>query len=191
MKTKIILTALMLTICATSGAQGTDVQDLRDKALVQSAFDGELTKVQGVVAKGASLEAAGPKKRTALIWAAANGHTSVVEFLHSKDAKINAKDSNGQTALMFAVKGSHEETVKYLLENGADIDARSIKQGFTALITAAAVGNMNVVRLLLEHGADKDIAERNGNTALDRARQYGHPDIAALLEDDSTSPSSS
>lgn len=193
MKTKTILTTLlMLTLCATAAAQGDSSQvEKRDKALVQYAFDGELTKVQSVVAKGASVDATGPKKRTALLWAAANGHTSIVEFLHSKDANINAKDSNGQTALMFAVKGSHVEAVEYLLENGADIDARSIKQGFTALITAAAVGDVRVVRLLLEHGADKSIAERNGNTALDRARQYDHPDIAALLEDGSAPASSS
>lgn len=160
--------------------------DERDKALIQAAFDGELAKAQGLVKKGASIEATGPKKRTSMIWAAANGHTPVVEFLHGAGADINAKDSNGQTVLMFAVKGSHVEMVEYLLENGADIDARSIKQGFTALITAAAIGNETMVRLLLEHGADKNIAERNGNTALDRAGQYGHPDIAALLEDEST-----
>ena len=73
-----------------------------------------------------------------------------------------------------------------MLDNGADIDARSTKQGFTALITAAAIGNESVVLLLLKHGADKNIAERGGHTALDRARQYEHPDIAELLEDESS-----
>lgn len=160
--------------------------DARDKALIQSAFDGDLARVQGLVAKGASVEATGPKNRTALLWAAANGHTAIVEVLHNAGADIDAKDSNGQTPLMFAVKGSHLDTIEYLLKNGADVNARSIKQGFTALTTAAAIGNVSVVRLLLEHGAEKGIAERDGNTALDRARQYGHPDVAALLDDEPT-----
>lgn len=189
MKNFTILITLLWTISNAVAAEepiSPQPSDERDKALIQGAFDGDLSMVQGLVKKGASIDATGPKKRTAMIWAAANGHTPVVKFLHGAGADINAKDSNGQTPLMFAVKGSHVEAVEYLLENGADINARSIKQGFTALITAAAVGNANVVRLLLEHGADKDIAERDGNTALDRAGQYGHPDIAALLKDEST-----
>ena len=189
MKISTILITLLFTIStafATEDLVSPSQSDERDKALIQSAYDGELAKVQGLVKKGATIEATGPKNRTALLWAAANGHAPVVEFLHGAGADINAKDSGGQTPLMFAVKGSHVETVKYLLENGADIDARSTKRGFTALITAAAVGNESVVRLLLEHGADKNIAERTGDTALDRARQYEHPDIAELLEDESS-----
>ncbi len=189
MKILTILVTLLFVVGITVAAEDpiTPIQsDERDKALIQSAFDGDLAKAQGLVKKGATVEATGPKKRTSMIWAAANGHTPVVEFLHGAGADINAKDSNGQTALIFAVKGSHVDTVEYLLENGADIDAKSIKQGFTALITAAAIGNEGVVRLLLEHGADKNIAESNGNTALDRARQYGHPEIAELLEGEST-----
>ncbi|MGI9234147.1 MAG: ankyrin repeat domain-containing protein [Woeseiaceae bacterium] len=192
-KTSILIT-LLWTASTALGAENPiapQPNEQRDKALIQSAFDGELANVQGLVKKGASLEATGPKNRTAMIWAAANGHTPVVEYLHDAGADINAKDSGGHTALMFAVKGSHVETVQYLLENGADIDARSVKRGFTALITAAAIGNGSVVRLLLKHGADKDIAERDGNTAHDRATQYGHPDIAALLEDESTPSNSS
>ena len=180
MKSFTIVVTLLWAFSATVVAQEASLGP-RDKALIQGAFDGELAKVQAVLAKGASLEATGPKGRTAVIWAAANGHTSVVEFLHRQGADIKAKDSNDQTALMFAVKGSYAETVKYLLENGADVNARSIKQGFTPLTIAAAVGDVNVVRLLLDHGADKNIAERDGNTALDRARQYGHPEVVALL----------
>ena len=184
-----ILTILITLLCTVSTAVATQdpvspVQsDERDKALIQSAFDGELAKVQALLKKGASVEATAPKNRTALIWAATNGHTTVVEVLYGAGADINARDGDGHTALMFAVKGSNVSTVDFLLKNGADINAQSKKQRITALIVAAAVGDVEVVRLLLEYGADTDLAEIDGSTALDRARQYGHPAVVALLED--------
>lgn len=154
----------------------------RDRVLVQAAFDGDLATVRSVVEKGASLEATAPKGRTAMHWAAVNGHLEVIEFLGERGANVNARDSDGKTPLMFAVKGKHADIVAYLLESGADANARSKKIGLTPLTIGAAVGDVGVVRLLLEHGADQGIPERSGDTALDRARQYEHPEVVALLE---------
>ena len=191
MKTKTILFSVLLTFAGAAAAQSGNSLDPKDEALLQAAFDGDLALVESVVAKGANVEVTGPKSRTSTIWAAANGHTAIVKFLHGQGADIDAKDSGGQTPLMFAVKGSHRDTVEYLLENGADVNARSKKRGFTALITAAAVGDVEVVRLLLEHGADKSVVELGGHTALDRARQYEHPDVATLLEGEEEAASGS
>lgn len=163
----------------------------RDKALIQSAFDGDLAKVQALLKKGASVDATAPKNRTALIWAATNGHTAVVQALCDAGANVNVQDGDGHTALMFAVKGSHLATAEFLLENGADVNIQSKKQRISALIVAAAIGNIEVVQLLLDHGADTDLAEIDGSTALDRARQYGHPAVVALLESTSDSASNS
>ncbi len=161
-----------------------------DRALVQAAFDGDLVTVKAAVRKGASVEAKAPKGRTSMHWAAVNGHLDVIEFLHSEGADINAPDGDRMTPLMFAVKGKHVDIVAYLLENGADANARSVKIGLTPLTIAAAVGNVDVVRLLLDHGADQEIPERSGDTALDRARQYEHPEVAALLEAGNTASGS-
>ena len=165
--------------------------DERDKQLIQSAFDGDLERVQVLVAKGATVDSTGPKSRTALFWAATNGHTPVVKYLHEAGADINAADSNGRTPLMFAARGSHLDAVEYLLANGADVNVRSIKQGYTALITAAAVGDIEVVNLLLEYGADTTVVDISGGTALDRAREFEHSDIVAILEGKLTSANSS
>lgn len=154
----------------------------RDRALVQAAFDGNLGAVKAAVAKGASLEATAPKGRTSMHWAAVNGHLEIIEFLHGEGANIDAGDSDGKTPLMFAIKGKHAEVVAFLLEQGANANAKSIKVGLTPLTIAAAVGNVEVVQLLLDAGADQAIPERSGDTALDRARQYEHPEVAALLE---------
>ncbi len=183
MKQLTTIIAFLMIASVGVAAEGQDSQTPRDKALLESAFIGNLDDVQVLVRKGATIDATAPKGRTALMLAAANGHTPVVEFLLQQGAEINAKDSDGQTALMYATSGLFPETVKFLLENGADVDVQSKKGGFTALMIAASGGEEELVRLLLEHGANKDIVEKNGRTAIDRARQYGHAAVVTLLED--------
>ena len=186
MKILTILITLLCTIGTTIAAEepiSPGPSDERDKALIQSSFDGDLAKVQGLVKKGASIEATGAKNRTALMWAAANGHTSVVEYLYGNGADINAKGSDGQTALMYATKISSAPTMGFLLKNGAEVNVQSRKRGITALIIAAAIGDVKLVRLLLDHGADRDLAQKDGSMAVDWARRNGHSEVVALLED--------
>jgi ankyrin repeat protein len=181
MKTLTMLALFLFLVSSAAMSQSHDAQEERNTALIQSAFDGDLRGVEAAIAKGADVDATGPKDRTAMLWAAANGHYEVVEFLHSKNADIDKGDSNGQTPLIFAVRGSHVDIVRFLLDSGAKVDVQSKKQGMTALIAAAAVGNVEVVKLLLEHGADKELVQWNGWSALDRARQFEHPEIIVLL----------
>ena len=113
MKNFTILITLLWTIniALAAQAQAPDSLGPTEKALIDSAFNGQLADVQASVKKGASIEATDSKNRTALIWAAAKGHTSVVEFLHEEGADINAKDSDGQTALMYVTKKSSAPTI--------------------------------------------------------------------------------
>lgn len=188
MKNFALSIVLLWTVSFAFAAQHPGSLSPRDKALIESAFKGELADTQVLVEKGASIEAVDSKGRTALMWAAANGHTSVVEFLHGKGADINAQDSDGQTALMYATTRLSTATVQFLLKNGADVNVQSKKQGFTALIIAASGGDEKLVRLLLEYGADRNLAEHDGSTATDRARQGDHAAVVKLLEDPPAPP---
>ena len=155
----------------------------QEKALFQSAYQGELSKVQALVAKGASANAADIKKRTPLIMAAYNGHTPVVEFLLSEGADVNATDSGGQTALMYACKRSFNETAAVLFENGADANVQTGKAGTTALMIAAVLGNVDLVRMLLAHGADAGLTDYFGETAKTLAEKKGNSAVVELLSD--------
>ena len=185
MRNLTIFLSFLMTLNASAAAQSYESMSEADKALVQSAFDGQLAKVQVLVEKGAAVDAVGGKDRTALMWAAANGHTEVVKYLHSKGADINAKDGDNQTALMLATRRSYVPTVEFLLENGAEVNVQSFKQQISALMIAAAVGSETIVQMLLDHGADKSLVGLGGWTALDRARQFEHPAVVVLLEDPS------
>lgn len=164
-------------------AQASQQLNAQEKALFKSAYQGELSKVQGLVAKGVSVNTADMEKRTPLILAAYNGHTPVVEFLLAKGADINAADRSGQTPLIHTCKRSFNETAAFLLKNGADADVQTRKTGTTALMIAAVLGNLDLVRMLLDHGADVDLADSFGDTATMLARKKGNSAVVDVLSD--------
>lgn len=153
----------------------------RDKDLIRSAYNGELAKVEALVAKGAAVNLQDKKKRTPLILAAHNGHTTIVEFLFSKGADINARDSDNQTALMYVSKRSFNETAGFLLRNGAEVNVQSKKKGITALMRAAVSDNVELVRMLLEHGADANLEDVFGRTAKFLAQKKGNSAVVDML----------
>jgi hypothetical protein len=160
-----------------------ETMDPRGKALFQGAFDGNLTQVQTQVTKGADVNYADKKQRTALILAANNGHTTVVEFLFSKGADINAKDKGGMTALMYTAKRSFNETAAFLLNNGAKVNVQNRKKGMTALMLASGWGNAELVQMLLDKGADPTIHDKFGATAADNAKERSHSAIVSMLSE--------
>ena len=150
--------------------------------LMEAAYLGQLEEVERLVSAGTAVDFADPEQRTPLMVAAFNGHTPVIQFLVEKGAKLDARDSNGRTALMYASSGPFEEAVAYLLEQGAAVNAQGTLEGFTALMTAASEGLLEVVRLLLANGADPSVVDEDGDTAASFARQNGHTEVLALLE---------
>jgi ankyrin repeat protein len=68
-----------------------------------------------------------------------------------------------------------------LLDNGADIELRG-SFGETPLMSAADRGLDSIAALLLERGADVNASDYVARTALDRAQETIHPQVAKLLE---------
>jgi cytohesin len=88
---------------------------------------------------------------------------------------VNGRAENGDggnTALWFAAQGPWPKGVdvaRVLVAAGADVNKRC-EHGRTALHMAAAWGHADVARLLVESGGDPTIADDEGMTPVDVAR---------------------
>lgn len=90
------------------------------------------------------------------------------------------------TALIAAAHLGHDGVVRALIEAGAPLDHVN-NLGWTALIEAVILGDggprhQATVKALVEAGASARIADREGRTPLDHARNRGYGAIVALIE---------
>jgi len=107
---------------------------------------------------------------------------------------IDAKywqDDEGDAPLHLSVKGGHPLTTRALLEaenwrgsTEAKITSRkTVSQSGEALALATKANFVAIVKLLVEAGVDVNYQNKQGETALHIAAQYGHAECAtAILE---------
>jgi ankyrin repeat protein len=90
------------------------------------------------------------------------------------------------TALIAAAHEGNWESIDVLIKAGAPLDHVN-NLGWTAMIEAVVLGDggerhQKSLKLLIDAGADKSIADRNGKTPLDLARERGYEAMVKMLE---------
>jgi ankyrin repeat protein len=115
--------------------------------------------------------------------AALKGSVKMATMLLRYGARIDASNDTGGTALHDAALGGSPAVIKLLIEHGARIDAVDRESGATPLMVAASMGRTEALETLLKRGADPHIKDRNGKTALDRAREAGFHEAQTVLEE--------
>lgn len=109
----------------------------------------------------------------------------VAEFILNNGANVDVV-YDGFTALHQACYRQLCEKVELLLNNGADVNTQTNKNGGgnggeTPLHIAGRLNDCVVVKMLLEAGADISLTNKNGETALDAALDYGSEKTAEIL----------
>ncbi|SRR6266849_1148924 len=104
-------------------AMGSCVRSLDDQ-LVAAAYEGDTTRVQALLQKGANVEAHARDDWTPLTIAAREGHNDAMLALLKAGAKPNSTEGGGNTALFWATYYRHVDTVRLLIANGADVNHR-------------------------------------------------------------------
>ena len=90
------------------------------------------------------------------------------------------------TALIAAAHLGHDAVVNLLIDAGAPLDHVN-NLGWTALIESIVLGrggprHVETLRALVRAGANVNLADRNGQTPLQLARQRGYQAMVAILE---------
>lgn len=79
------------------------------------------------------------------------------------------------SALKLAIEYSSPEMVKLLVENGAKID-------FGSVLYAVWRGEMDKIKILVEAGADLTMTDEEGNTLLEKSKEYSENVKQYLME---------
>lgn len=133
---------------------------------------------------------------TALHRCAESGQAEICEYL----LRLSVPDDSGgkkriieanwslRTALFEASCFGHLQVAQLLLDAGADINRKDDRH-WTPLHVAARHGRNGMIRLLLDRGANKELTSdlidyirKNGRTAREVARLWGHYDTEVLLK---------
>jgi ankyrin repeat protein len=168
---------------------GADIntKDERDRTLLMIAVYNNYYEISKLLIENkADINIQDDMKNNPFLYSGAEGQLEILKLLVKAGADTKITNRYGGVALIPASERGHTETVRYLLEN-TDIDVNHINNlGWTALLEAIILGNggkdhIEIVKLLLEHGADPDIADRNGVTPLEHARDRNFKEIESLL----------
>lgn len=168
--------------------QGADV-NLRDDqgrtALLVATHANQVAAAKALIEAGADVNAKDNIDDSPYLYAGARGLNDILRLTLAHGADLKSTNRYGGTALIPAAERGHVETVQLLIDAGVDVDHLN-RLHWTALLEAVILGDggprhVEIVRRLLAAGADRQIADKDGVTALEHARQRGYREMVALL----------
>ena len=155
-------------------------------ALLVATVANSVDAARLLIAAGADVNAKDGQRDTPYLFAGAEGRVEILWMTLAAGANLKDTNRYGGTALIPAAEKGHLETLAMLLSTSIDIDHVN-DLGWTALLEAVILGDgghahQEIVRMLLDAGADPTIADNDGVTPLEHARDRSYRAMAELLE---------
>jgi len=158
-------------------------------ALLFAVQHNDLALALELIQNGADINAQALNQDTPWLLAGALGRTEMLAaMLETAKVDYAIRNRYGGNALIPACERGHVDTVRLLLER-SKIDVNHINNlGWTGLLEAVILSDggprhVEIVRLLVAAGADPNIADKEGVTPLQHARDRSYDAIAALIKD--------
>jgi hypothetical protein len=167
---------------------GADIEqrDASGRTAVLAATAGNhVDVVRALIARGANVNAQDAQRDSAFLLAGARGYTEIVRAALAAGADLKLPNRFGGNALIPACERGHVDTVRFLLTTAIDVDHVN-NLGWTCLLEAVILGDggpphQEIVRMLIARKANLNLADRDGVTPLQHARQRGQKEVAQLL----------
>jgi ankyrin repeat protein len=148
--------------------------------LLVACCEGNLSNVKSLLESGVDPNHACQDHLPPLHGMCAIGNAEIVSALLSNSADPNFVAAGGQTALHMACQHGHISAAKALVLSDADVCAAD-NQGVTALHMACHNGDYEMVLELFSRLGPNIEVDKDGNTALDYAREAGHDSLANFV----------
>ncbi|MGE9762741.1 MULTISPECIES: ankyrin repeat domain-containing protein [Pseudomonadaceae] len=164
-----------------------DVSDGQGNTPLLLATAGNRVEVARLlIAAGADVNRQNRIHDSAYLLAGAAGRLEILRLTLAHGADLRSTNRYGGTALIPACERGHVEVVATLLKAGVDPDHVN-KLGWTGLLEAILLSDggprhQAIVKQLIEAGANLNLADNDGVTPLQHARQRNQTTIARMLE---------
>ncbi len=156
----------------------------RTPLLLAVAGDHDVT-ARLLVALGADPDALDERSDTPWLVTGVTGSVPMAQLLLRFQPDLTVRNRYGGISVIPAAERGHADYVQLMTTTAMDLDHVN-DLGWTALLEAVILGDggpahQRIVRTLLEAGADPALADREGVTALQHARQKGQAEVARIL----------
>lgn len=164
-----------------------NTQDSRGRSLLLLAVVGKKMKIAKLLVEyKADVNLQDQQLDSPFLFAGANGQTELVKLFLKNGARFDVFNRYNGTALIPACERGHVETVKVLAHTEGFPINHVNRLGWTALMEAVILGDgslkyQQIVQILKDKGA-KDIADKDGITALEHAKSLAYEEIVKILE---------
>jgi ankyrin repeat protein len=164
-----------------------DQRDARGRTAMMAATHADRADVvRTLIEAGADVDLQDDRRDNVFLYAGAEGRLEILRLAVKAGASTTLTNRYGGSALIPAAEGGHTDVVREILTT-TDVDVNHVnKLGWTALLEAIILSDggpkhQGIVRLLLEHGADVDLADKDGISPLEHAKQRGYREIERML----------
>jgi ankyrin repeat protein len=163
--------------------------DTRDRdgrtAVTAAALGDHVDVARALIDAGADVDLQDAERNNPLLVCGVTGSVAMLREVLRARPDVRITNRFGGTALIPASERGHVEMVRALLKTGIDVDHVN-RLGWTALLEAVILGeggpaHRQIVQLVVDAGADPGIADRDGVTPLEHARERGYDEIARIL----------
>ena len=163
-----------------------DIKDSRGRtALLIATYANSINAARFLIDHGANVNIKDQLQDSPYLYAGAEGKLEILKMTVDAGANLKSVNRYGGTALTPAAHHGHEEVVRYLLSTTIDINQVN-SLGWTALLEAVILGDggpvyQRIVEMLVAAGADTSLADNNGVTPLQHAKERGYARITSIL----------